>query len=96
MSVLTIQIDEQVRAEATAVLNACGLSISDVVEMTLKKIATEKRLPADFSAASADDTEIVDDDLTRLPAFGMWADREDMKNPTEWVKNLRRARYHDL
>ncbi|MBI1318150.1 MAG: type II toxin-antitoxin system Phd/YefM family antitoxin [Candidatus Hydrogenedens sp.] len=30
------------------------------------------------------------------PAFGMWADREDMANPTEYVKQLRRERYRDL
>jgi hypothetical protein len=37
-----------------------------------------------------------DDDLTELPGFGMWADREDMDNPTEWVQNLRRGRYRDF
>lgn len=30
------------------------------------------------------------------PAFGMWADREDMKDPTEYVRQLRRSRYRDL
>ena len=30
------------------------------------------------------------------PAFGMWADREDMRDPTEYVRSLRRGRYRDL
>lgn len=27
------------------------------------------------------------------PAFGMWADREDMKDPAEWVRKIRAPRY---
>jgi antitoxin (DNA-binding transcriptional repressor) of toxin-antitoxin stability system len=30
------------------------------------------------------------------PAVGMWDDREDMKNPSEWVRNLRRPRYDSI
>lgn len=30
------------------------------------------------------------------PAIGMWADRDDMKNPAEYVHTLRRGRYRDL
>ena len=26
------------------------------------------------------------------PAIGMWADREDMKNPSKYVRRLRRGR----
>jgi hypothetical protein len=26
------------------------------------------------------------------PFFGMWKDREDMKDPTEWVRKLRSER----
>ena len=26
------------------------------------------------------------------PSFGMWKDRPEMKNPTEWVRRLRRPR----
>ena len=27
--------------------------------------------------------------IGKLPGFGMWKDREDMKDPSEWVRNLR-------
>jgi hypothetical protein len=34
-------------------------------------------------------------DLKKLPGFGMWADRADMENPAEWVRNLRKPRFHN-
>jgi hypothetical protein len=34
-------------------------------------------------------------DLKKLPGFGMWADRADMENPAEWVRNLRKPRCQD-
>jgi antitoxin component of RelBE/YafQ-DinJ toxin-antitoxin module len=69
--------------------------------MTLKRIAAEKRLPADLSApldygAQAAASIPPGDDLTEVPAFGMWADRDDMEDTTAWVKNLRRGRYCDI
>jgi prevent-host-death family protein len=30
------------------------------------------------------------------PAFGMWKDRTDMKDPTEYVRRMRRGRFGDL
>ena len=34
--------------------------------------------------------------ITEHPAFGMWKDREDMKDPSAWVRKIRRSRVHDL
>jgi len=28
-----------------------------------------------------------------LPAFGMWADRSDMEDPSDFVRNLRKSRF---
>lgn len=28
-------------------------------------------------------------DFRKLPAFGMWKDRKDMKDPVKWVSDLR-------
>jgi hypothetical protein len=33
------------------------------------------------------------EDFTSLPVFGMWADREDMKDSVAWV-NKERAKWH--
>lgn len=30
---------------------------------------------------------------TDLPAFGMWADRKDMEDPSAFVRELRRSRF---
>ena len=30
------------------------------------------------------------------PAVGMWDDRDDMKNPTAWVREKRRSRHQTL
>ena len=35
-------------------------------------------------------------DMTKQSAFGMWKDREDMKDPVEYVRQIRKSRYHDL
>lgn len=43
------------------------------------------------TAAGRETTSIRDN-----PAIGMWADREDMKDPAEYVRVMRRGRYRDL
>lgn len=42
--------------------------------------------------AIADAAEAEAQRLRNHPAFGMWADREDMKDPGEWVRARRRRR----
>ena len=34
--------------------------------------------------------------MSEHPACGMWKDREDMKDPSAWVRKIRRSRVHDL
>jgi prevent-host-death family protein len=34
--------------------------------------------------------------ITEDPAFGMWKDRDDMKDPSAWVRELRGRRRHAL
>ena len=44
-SVVRARIDETTKSEATAVLAAMGLSLSDAFRMLLKRVAAEKALP---------------------------------------------------
>jgi len=44
-SVVRARIDEQIKKEASAVLSAMGLTVSDAFRMMLVKIAKEKALP---------------------------------------------------
>jgi prevent-host-death family protein len=34
--------------------------------------------------------------MSEHPFFGMWKDREDMKDPVAWVRKIRRSRIRDL
>jgi len=44
-SLVHVQVDETVKNEATAVLTAMGLSVSDVIRKALTIIAEEKKIP---------------------------------------------------
>ena len=44
-AVVRARIDETTKSEATAVLAAMGLSLSDAFRMLLKRVAAEKALP---------------------------------------------------
>ncbi len=42
------------------------------------------------------DVEAEIERLRNHPAVGMWDDREDMEDPSEWVRKIRRPRYEKL
>ena len=44
-TVVRARIDEKTKREATAVLDAIGLTVSDAFRLMMVRIATEKRLP---------------------------------------------------
>ncbi len=48
------RIDEDVKAEAEAVLNYFGLTVSDAVRMTLTRIAHDKALPLELKVPNAE------------------------------------------
>lgn len=45
--VVRARVSEEVKQEATEVLAEMGLTVSDLVRMTLKKVARDKALPFD-------------------------------------------------
>ena len=49
--------------------------------------------PVDPAIVSDDDSQDKDSDkseeFANLPCFGMWADREDMRDSVEWVQKQR-------
>ncbi|MDR1109293.1 MAG: type II toxin-antitoxin system RelB/DinJ family antitoxin [Deltaproteobacteria bacterium] len=102
MTTITIQVDARVKSEAEAVLAVQGLSLGDIVNLVLRRIiAAEKRLPAYLAVPRDHEGEHLGtgqpgDDLASIQAFGMWADRDDMENPSQWVRELRRGRHRDL
>ena len=40
----------------------------------------------------ASTTDVARERMLRTPAFGMWAERDDMADPNEWRRDLRRKR----
>ncbi len=47
--VVRARVSEEVKQEATEVLAEMGLTVSDLVRMTLKKVARDKALPFDLT-----------------------------------------------
>ena len=48
-TIVRARIDEKVKSQATAVLAAMGLTVSDLLRITLTKVAYEQALPFDIN-----------------------------------------------
>lgn len=73
------------RRNPKKILDAIGRN--EVVTLTNRGKDVARILPLERRTASkAADHE----------AFGMWADREDMRDPAAYVRKLRKGRIHDL
>lgn len=59
--VVRARIDSRLKKEATEVLAAMGLSISDLIRMTLTRVAAEKALPFDLRVPNAASEEALED-----------------------------------
>lgn len=49
-------------------------------------------------AQASEDTNVHSDNsdsFLKHPAFGMWKDREDMKDSVEWVRQVRKTRWRN-
>ena len=53
-AVVRARIDEQIKAEATVVLAAMGLTVSDAFRLLLTRVAHEKALPFELLAPNAE------------------------------------------
>jgi DNA-damage-inducible protein J len=49
-----VRVDEKMKAEAAATLEAMGLSVSDAVRVFLKRVVAEKRLPFELKVPNAE------------------------------------------
>lgn len=54
MSFVRARIDEGLRDEAAAVLAEMGLTVSDVVRMTLTRVAKDRALPLELKVPNAE------------------------------------------
>jgi DNA-damage-inducible protein J len=53
-AVVRARIDERVKEKATAVLATMGLTVSDVVRMTLTRVANDSALPFELKVPNAE------------------------------------------
>ena len=58
-TVVRARINEKVKDEATAVLAAIGLTVSDAFRLMMVRIATEKRLPFELLVPNAETIEAM-------------------------------------
>jgi addiction module RelB/DinJ family antitoxin len=91
---ISLDVDERIQTEAAAILNESGLSITDFLQMSLNRLTLEKRLPQDMSAMLKT-RSAKKKSLSDYRAFGMWADRADMKDPAEWLEKERDKNCND-
>ena len=69
-SVIRARIDENTKAEATAVLGAMGLTLSDAFRLMVKRIAAEKALPFEPLVPNAETIAAMREARTgKLPRF---------------------------
>ncbi len=58
------RIDEKIRDEAAMVLADLGLTVSDVVRMTLTRVAKDKALPLDLKVPNAETRAAMEESRT--------------------------------
>jgi DNA-damage-inducible protein J len=62
------RIDERLKDEAAAVLAEMGLTVSDVVRMTLTRIARDKALPFELKIPNAETRAAMEESRTMMKA----------------------------
>lgn len=79
MSRLSIDIPDELHRAIKSEASLKGLSLRDYV---LRRLNTSNPTESDSSKPRFSDSGLV----------GIWADRDDMKNPDTWVRAQRRGR----
>ncbi|MDR3177038.1 MAG: type II toxin-antitoxin system RelB/DinJ family antitoxin [Desulfovibrio sp.] len=95
---LTVEIDPNIEVKADAVLHNLGLSLQDAVRITLEHIVESGQFPLwnEVTKSGEPAHSVYEDSPENHPAFGMWADREDMTDPSAWIRKQRSARRRHL
>ena len=62
------RIDERLKDEAAAVLAEMGLTVSDVVRMTLTRVAKDKALPFELKVPNAETRAAIEESRAMMKA----------------------------
>lgn len=72
------RIDETLKEEASVVLDALGLTVSDVVRMTLTRIARDKALPFELMTPNALTLAAIEEGRARMKAEAKGSPTSDL------------------
>ncbi len=67
-AVVRARIDQRVKDEATAVLSELGLTVSDLVRITLTRVARDKALPFDLKTPNAETRAVMQESRAMMAA----------------------------
>lgn len=82
--VIRARVDKDLKQDATAVLTELGLTVSDVMRMTLTRIAREKELPFELGRPNAKTRAALDEAREiRAARKARFANSEELFNAIE-------------
>jgi len=58
-SMLHVRVDDEVKAQASAALEAMGLSVSDAVRILLKRVVNDQAFPLELKVPNAETREAI-------------------------------------
>lgn len=67
-AVVRARIDENVKDEAAAVLAEMGLTVSDLVRMTLTRVAKDRALPFELKVPNAETRAAMEESRAKMKA----------------------------
>ncbi len=86
-TVVRARVEEDVKEDATSVLEALGLTVSDIIRMTLTRVARDRAVPFDLSVPNTE-TQAAMREGRKL----MKARRARFSNGEEHLNALEKAR----
>ncbi|WP_018634422.1 type II toxin-antitoxin system RelB/DinJ family antitoxin [Neomegalonema perideroedes] len=79
-----VRIEEDLRDDAAAVLKELGLTVSDVMRMTLTRIAREKAIPFELTTPNAKTRAALEEaEAIRAARKGRFASAQDLFDDLE-------------
>ncbi|WP_251451595.1 type II toxin-antitoxin system RelB/DinJ family antitoxin [Parasutterella muris] len=85
-SFIRVRLDKELKSEASEILSAMGLSISDLVRMTLTKLVAERDLPFSTYVPNKETVRAMntkDEDLLEYDSFSALIEEVDKESSKE-------------
>lgn len=73
-SFIRVRLDKELKSEASEILSAMGLSISDLVRMTLTKLVNERDIPFSTYVPNKETIEAMNEEPEELKTYSSFAE----------------------